>query len=186
MRCPSVPGLVVLLAIACSTAVAPGPQANPPGRTAATPGHTDFMVVLWYRRDRPLDTFKYQVCDLRKGQYTPAVDAWLQLLRTKYPAYDVTIREVDLAREQGETESLKVGSVIKRELLAAAALDGVVIGDTVPGLQMRTIPPRTGLPAAPGMIGRLAPLGASFRSSNDLNPPGPSFPVPMPYPRPHP
>jgi len=186
MRCLSVPGPIVQVAIACSMAGATGPQANPPGRPAATPGHTDFKVVLWYRRDRPLDTFKYQVYDLRKGQYTPAVDAWLQLLRTKYRAYDVMIREVDLAREQGETESLKVGSVIKRELLAAAALEGIVIGDTAPGLQVRTIAPRTGLPAAPGMIGRPAPLGASFRSSNDLNPPGPSFPVPMPYPRPHP
>ena len=63
-------------------------------------GHTDFRVVVWYRRDRPLETFKYQVYDVRKGQYTPAVDAWIQLLRTKYPAYDITIREVDLAREQ--------------------------------------------------------------------------------------
>ena len=72
--------------------------------------------MVWYRRDGPLDTFKYQVYDVRKGQYTPAVDVWIQLLRTKYPAYDVMIREVDLTREQGETESLKVGSVVKREL----------------------------------------------------------------------
>ncbi len=186
MRFTSVPGLIVLLATACSTAGATEPQANPPGRPAATPGHTDFKVVLWYHRDRPLDTFKYQVYDVRKGQYTTAVDAWLQLLWTKYPAYNVTIREVDLAREQGQTESLKVGSVIKRELLAAAALEGVVIGDTVPGFQVRTIAPRTGLPAAPGMIGRPSPLGSSFRGSNELNPPGPSFPVPVPYPRPHP
>src|SRR5271157_1031279 len=186
MRCPSVPGLIVLLAIACSTAGATGPQANPPGRTAATPGHTDFKVVLWYRRDRPLDTFKYQVYDLRKDQYTRAVDAWLQLLRTKYPAYDVMIREVDLAREEGETESLKVGSVIKREILAAAAIEGIVLGDTAPGLQVRTIAPRTGLPPTPGMIVRPSPLGSGFRGSNELNPPGPSFPVPVPYPRPHP
>jgi len=181
-----VSGLIALLAIACSTAGASGPQANPPSRPAATPGHTDFKVVVWYRRDRPLDTFKYQVYDVRKGQYTPAVDVWIQLLRMKYPAYDVMILEVDLTREQGETESLKVGSVIKRELLAAAALEGIVIGDTVPRLQVRTIAPRTGLPAAPGMIGRPAPLGSSLRGSNDLNPPGPSFPVPVPYPRPHP
>ena len=118
--------------------------------------------MVWYRRDRPLETFKYQVYDVRKGQYTPAVDAWIQLLRTKYPAYDVTIREVDLAREQGETESLEVGSVIKRELMAAAALEGIVIGDTVPGLQVRTIAPRTGLSAAPGMIGRPAPLAQAL------------------------
>jgi hypothetical protein len=178
--------LIVVLAIAFSTAGVTGPQANLSGRPAATSRHPDFKVVLWYRRDRPLDTFKYQVYDLRKGQYTPAVDGWVQLLRTKYPAYDVMLREVDLAREHGGTESLKVGSIIRRELLAAAALEGIVIGDTVPGLQVRTIAPRTVLPAAPGLIGRPSPLGASWGSSNYLNPPGPSFPVPMPYPRPHP
>jgi len=171
MRCPSVPGLIALLAIACST--------------AGAAGHTDFKVVVWYRRDRPLDTFKYQVYDLRKGQYTPAVDVWIQLLRTKYPGYDVTIREVDLAREQGETESLKVGSVIKHELMAAAALEGIVIGDTVPGLQVRTVAPRTGLPA-PARISQPAPQGATLGGSSYLNPPWPSFPFPMPYPRPHP
>jgi len=186
MRCTSVPGLIVLLAIASSTAGASGPQANPPGRPAATSGHTEFKVVVWFRRDRPLDTFNYQVYDLRKGQYTAAVDAWVELLHTKYTAYDVKIHEVDLASEEGETESLKVGSVIKRELMAAAAREGVVVGYGVSGFQVRTIAPRTGLPAAPGMIGRPAPLGASFRGSNELNPPGPSFPVPVPYPRPHP
>ena len=71
-------------------------------------------------------------------------------LRTKYPAYDITSREVDLAREQGETESLKVGSVIKSELMAAAALGGIVIGDTVPGLQVRTIAPRNRPPRCAG------------------------------------
>ena len=45
--------------------------------------------MIWYRRDRPLETFKYQIYDVRKGQYTPAVDAWVQLLRTKYTTYDV-------------------------------------------------------------------------------------------------
>ena len=84
MRLTSVPGLIVLLAIAGSSAVASGPQAAPPVQPAATSEHADFKVVIWYRRDRPLDTFKYQVYDLRKGQYTPAVDAWVQLMRTKY------------------------------------------------------------------------------------------------------
>lgn len=185
MRCTSVPGLIVLLAIAGSSAGATGPQASPPGRRAATSGHTDFKVVIWYRRDRPLDTFKYQVYDVRLGQYTPAVDAWVQLLRTKYTTYDVTIREVDLAREQGGTESLKVGSVIKRELLAAAAREGIVIGNAVPGLQAPTIAPRTGL-APPARISQPAPQGRALGGSSYLNPPGPTFPFPMPYPRPHP
>jgi len=186
MRSALVPGLILLMTSAGAARGIAAPQVNSPGRPAAASGQTDFKVVVWYRRDRPLDTFKYQIYDVRKGQYTPAVDAWLQLLRTRYPAYDVSIREVDLTRAQGATESLKVGSVIKRELLAAAALEGIVIGDGLPGLQVRSVAPRTGLPAARGTIGRPALPGSSLRGSNDLNPPGPSFPVPVPYPRPHP
>ncbi len=185
MRCPAVPGLIVLLTILCSTAGATGPQAHPPGQPAATPGLTDFKVVLWYRRDRPLDTFQYQVYDLRKGQYTPAVDAWVQLMRTNYTAYHVALRDVDLENEQGETDMLKVGAVVKRELMAAAALEGVVIGYGVPGFQVPTIAPRTGL-AAPVRISQPAAPGATLNRSSYLNPPGSTFPFPMPYPRPHP
>jgi hypothetical protein len=177
--------LIVFLAIACSTAGAAGPQANAPGATVATPRLTDFKVVLWYRRDRPLDTFKYQIYDLRKGQYTPAFDAWVQLLRTKYTAYHVTVRDVVLEDETGETEMLKVGAVVKRELMAAAALEGVVVGYGVPGFQLPAIAPRTDL-AAPSRISQPATPGAAFGRSSYLNPPWPSFPFPMPYPKPHP
>jgi hypothetical protein len=186
VRSTSVAGLIVLLVLACASPDATGSQANLASRPAATPEEIGFKVAVWYRRDQPLDTFKYQVYDVRKGQYTPAVDAWVQLMRTKYTAYHVTIRDVDLAHELGETESLKVGAVVKRELMAAAALEGVVVGDGVPGFQVPAIAPRTGLPAAPGRIGRPAPPGLGARGLNELNPPAPSFPVPVPYPRPHP
>ena len=48
--------------------------------------------------------------------------------RTKYPSYVVLVRTVDLSRERGQTEKLKVGSVIYRELLVAAAESGVILG----------------------------------------------------------
>ena len=79
---------------------------------ATAPVQPDVKIAVWYRRDRPLDTFKYQVYDLRKGEYTRAVDDWLTFLRTRYPAYQVHIRDVVLAREKGATEALRVGSVI--------------------------------------------------------------------------
>ena len=50
------------------------------------------------------------------------MDDWLALLRSRYTTYVVIVRDVDLAREKGASEQLKVGSVIKRDLLAAAAL----------------------------------------------------------------
>ncbi len=172
MRCPVLPALVVLLASACSA--------------AGAAGLPDFRVVLWYRRDRPLAPFIYPFYDLRKGQYTPAVNAWVHLMRTKYTAYQVVLRDVNLEDEKGETEILKVGAVVKRELMAAAALEGVVIGYGVPGFHLPTITPTNSL-SVPARINQPAAPGATVDRSSYLNPPGgTSFPFPMPYPRPHP
>jgi hypothetical protein len=88
----------------------------------------DFKVLVWYRKDDSLRTFKYEIYDLRKGEYTPGVDEWIKNVRAKFPAYYVKVRDVDLKREMGESERFKVGSVVKRELFAAAALAGIVIG----------------------------------------------------------
>ena len=177
--------LGVLLAItATSPAVACGPGEAAGGRRRrpsikAFPKGTDFVVVVWYRRDNPLETFEHQFYDVRKGEYTTAVDDWLTLMRTKYPDYLVVVRPVDLSRERGETEKLKVGSVIYRELMIAAARSGVVVGAPItisPG-------PYAGQSRSSG-VNRLPTVGGGDRSY--LNTPGPSFPVPMPYPRPHP
>ena len=58
--------------------------------------------------------------------------AWLKDVQTKYPAYVAFGRDVDLDREKGKTDLLKVGAVIKRELMVAAALSGVEIGGIGP------------------------------------------------------
>jgi hypothetical protein len=160
-------------------------QTSPP-KLPATPGAADFRVVVWYRRDQPLETFKYQVYDQRKGEYTLAVDDWITLIRTKYPAYQIRVRTVFLDREKGVTEALKVGSVIHEELLGAAALQDVFLGTPTLGPPSRPLFPRLEAQTAPAVLGRSAPLGASFPDRSYLYPPGPSFPVPVPYPRPHP
>jgi hypothetical protein len=157
-----------------------------PPKPIAGSGPADFRVVVWYRRDQPLDTFQYQAYDQRKGEYTPAVDDWITLLRTKYPAYQVRVRNVFLDREKGATEALKVGSVIHEELLGAAALQGVILGPPTLRPAARPLIPRTEVLAAPAVLGRPAPLGAAFPDRSYLNPPARSFPVPLPYPRPHP
>jgi hypothetical protein len=169
---------------ATSPAVAFGPGEAASGRrpgppVKAFPKGTDYVVLVWYRRDDPLGTFEHHYYDVRKGEYTPAVDDWLALMRTKYPGYLVVVRPVDLSRERGETEKLKVGSVIYRELMIAAARSGVVVGGPItigPG-------PYAGQ-KRPSGVTRLPAVGGGDRTY--LNPPGPSFPVPMPYPRPHP
>jgi len=154
-----------------------------PKRSAERP---DFKVLVWYRRNDPLGTFKYEVYDIRKGEYTAAVDAWIRSIETSYPAYLVVVRGVDLKREQGETEKLKVGSVIKRELMAAAGMSGVFLdggASLSPG-------PALGASRAPGPAASMnslnRPLGAAGPDRSYLNPPSTPFPVPVPYPRPHP
>ena len=172
-------GLMLLIGTILQTMAA---SAEPP----AAPGAADFRVVVWYRRDQPLETYKYQAYDQRKGEYTPAVDDWITLLRTKYPAYQVRVRNVFLEREKGATEALKLGSVIHEELLGAAALQGVFLGTPELRPPARSLIPRIEVQTAPPVPGRPAPLGAAFPDRSHLSPPAPSFPVPLPYPRPHP
>jgi hypothetical protein len=153
-----------------------------PGEAAAhSAPRADFKVAVWYRKSDSLGTFKYEIYDLRKGEYSPKVDEWANELKTKYPAYYVVVRDVDLKREKGSTDLLKVGSVIDRELAVAAALAGIAIG---PG----------GRPSASDYSGMFG--GSRRGGSTDatrpmpvrvdrsfLNTPGPSFPVPVPFPR---
>ncbi len=128
-------GILLALAIA-SPALACGPGEAAGGRRPGPsikvfPKGTDFIVLVWYRRNDPLGTFEHQFYDVRKGEYTPAVDDWLTVMRTKHPNYLVVVRPVNLSRERGETDKLKVGSVIYRELMIAAAQSGVVLGAPV-------------------------------------------------------
>lgn len=168
---------LILFAILGSVAAPPALASDdPPGRGP------DYKVAVWYRRDRPLETFKYQAYDLRRGEYTRAVDDWLALLKAHYPAYEVHVRDVVLAREKGDTDRLRLGSAIHRELLAAAAAEGVFLGAPIPRVQA----PRPALPATPSLLGRPTLPGIGSSGRVDLSPPRPSFPVPMPYPRPHP
>ncbi|MGO9467863.1 MAG: hypothetical protein ACLQIB_03785 [Isosphaeraceae bacterium] len=156
------------------------------GVTKRAAERSDFNVLVWYRRDDPLGTFKYEVYDVRKGEYTAAVDAWVRNIETKYPAYLVVVRGVDLKREHGETEKLKVGSVIKHELMAAAGMSGVFL-DGGASLSPGPGPGVNRAPRPAASMGSLnRPLGAAGTDRSYLNPLPTPFPVPVPYPRPHP
>jgi hypothetical protein len=172
--------LLILTIPSGSTAMEFGPGEAAGGSQRGQAAAADFKVLVWYRRDDALGTFQYQVYDLRKGEYSAAVDAWIKDIPAKYPAYIVLVRDVDLKRAQGETEMLKVGSVIKRELMVAAAMSGVLLGGppTIspgPPDSLRNLAPRANL--QPGRL-------SSDRSFLNQNPT--LFPVPVPYPRPHP
>jgi hypothetical protein len=163
-----------------AAAGAPAPRSTQPAQPGA-----DFRVLVWYHRKDPLGTFKYEVYDLRQGQNTAAIDAWVDEVRAKYPAYVLQVRDLRLERLQGATESLKVGSVIKRELMVAAGMAGIDSGGE----------PR--LIRNPGSGTSLAAPSFSTRDTAQTNqrPPGPQidrsylnsnptlYPRPVPYPR---
>lgn len=145
--------------------------AGPPGPAA------DVRIVFWYDRSRPLDTFRYQVYDLGRGQYTPAVDDWLGLLHRDYPAYAAYARDFDLSRGPEDTRAHRTGAAIVREFLAVGLEHGYDFSGVPPGAGAPPIALRA-LHALPRL--RLAP-------APNLQPP--SFgqaPFPIPYPRPHP
>jgi hypothetical protein len=178
--------MMAALAIAVPPHVAfagPGEAAGRP-RSASTSGPDlagiDYVVIVWYRRNDPLGTFQYQTYDVRKGEYTDAVDAWLKLMQEKYPSYLVKVRKVDLERERGETEQLRVGSVIHRELLVAAAESGVILGGP-----LRIGPGPYATPSRAPRTNVWAELPGAGGQTN-INPVQGTSPFPVPYPRPHP
>jgi hypothetical protein len=184
------PAIAVLILITGITIAATGAAGAGPGEAGRGPrpsgekrpdlAGVDYVVLIWYRRDDPLGTFQHQIYDVRKEEYTPAVDDWLEEMREKHPRYVVRVHRVDLDRERGATEKLKVGSVIHRELLVAAAQSGVVLGAPMrigPGPDaVRRQAPRTNVwTEKPGAGG-----------TSDINPVTRTSPFPVPYPRPHP
>jgi hypothetical protein len=177
---------MVILSMPWVYSFVPGSAASQPPSPPKPPAasrQADYKVVVWFRGDRPLETFQYVTYDIRKGQYTKAVDSWLEMIRTKYPSYEVSVRDVDLSREKGETEALKVGAVIKRELMAAAAREGIFLGREVPGRLPRLLTPGLGAPGGTRTIGRPPPIRPPPSRPVELSPPPPTFPIPVPYPR---
>ncbi len=120
--------------------------AQTPAPAAPAP---DFKVVFW------LDgaTLRHQAYDVRKGQFTPAVDDWLRRQRFRvdeagYVTGDrfATVRDVFLAHYPGRTEHEKLDAAIAQE---TRRLFG--------GDYSRLEPP----PAAPAGIRAVEPLAAT-------------------------
>jgi hypothetical protein len=173
----------ILMAVPGAAIAGPG-EAGRGHRTVTATGPDlvgiDYVVLVWYRRDDPLGSFQYQTYAVRKGEYTGAVDDWVQMMREKYPRYLVQVRRVDLNRERGATEKLRVGSVIHRELLMAAAQSGVLLGAP---MRIGPGPSATQRPSTSARTWTEIP-GAG--GASNINPVAGTSPFPVPYPRPHP
>ena len=102
------------------------PSQSPRPRHRRPSPRVDFKVVVWYRRDRPLETFKYQIYDLRKGEYTPAVDDWLELMRIEVsrPTSRVGPRRRPEPRERGDRVAQGGLGQSGRELTGRGRLEG--------------------------------------------------------------
>jgi hypothetical protein len=162
--------------------------AQPPRETRPAPRATpDYKVVFWFGRDG----WKNQVYDVRKGQYTKAVDDWVNYVEVDPSGYVLpgrmaTVRDVYLNSEKGRTEQEKLASAIER---FQAGILGVgktpeprpyprFHFETASPSERRAQPPRLGPLSSGRPPGMAAPL--------ELGPSGSRFPFPFPYPRPHP
>src|SRR5437867_2934717 len=92
--------LVLVLALLLAADRAPGqaPSAPPPAAAA------DYKIAFWYHRSDPLNTFHYQVYDLRQGQYTGAVEDWLRTMQANHPDYAAYVKDLRLKPDSGQTE----------------------------------------------------------------------------------
>lgn len=181
-------GLLVL-ATRLAEAQAPGPAAAPSAAADASktqaPPSPDFKVVFWYHRRSPLETFRHQVYDVRKGEYTPHVDDWLEKLRKEYPHYLAYVKEVTLKEERERARPQEaVANAVRAELVAAVA----------PTVRKRIRQPEpfifggsSTFQSAPARSARSTQLmPRSSGAPGSYGPPAYTFPNPFPYPRPHP
>jgi hypothetical protein len=188
-------GIAVCLGSLSATAQTPTPGSRPnaPAAPAAAASakparpEPDYKVVFWFSRD----DLKHQVYDVRKGQYTQAVDDWVNQQEFDASGYALpgrmaTTRSVYLKNEPGTTEAEKLAAAIRRE-------EARILGKG-PATSPYLRPPRFSFRAPERRTGRyevyrpvpLGPLFAPWESTPLFSAPEPLFPVPYPYPRPHP
>lgn len=181
-------GMLAARPLAAEQGPGPAPRPVPPA---------EYKIAYWFAKRDPIQTFQHRVYDVRKGQYTPAVDQWLALVAKRYPGYEAYVR--DLRLEPGLPDRVQVSQAVTRELFVTASYYGGVPAELMMGAGARgRAYPGTNLTIGSGsQVG-----GSGFRMSLKPVPPvdgSPGsgaasplvpapylFPVPYPYPRPHP
>jgi hypothetical protein len=152
----------------------------------------DFKVVFWFEGA----TLRHRAYDVRKGQYTRAVEVWVQHHREAIdefgyasPGAMAIVRDISLEDEPGRTEQEKLESGIRRAARTLFAVEPAALSRVVQRYaQDSRFPndPKVGGPRRPlRPLPEVGPGRWDDRPyANDPRPP--FFPVPYPYPRPHP
>jgi hypothetical protein len=154
-------------------------DANAGSTTSPARKAPDYKVVFWLDRGQ----FRSRAYDVRKGQYTKAVQDWVDHQQYDSSGYLIldrlaTVREVYLDREKGNSEAEKLEFAIKREL---AKLENFDPSQIRWGTTPAQVSPVRLQPLRPVFV---TPLPVPANTSIQPYP----FPVPVPYPfsRPHP
>ena len=199
----SQPGRTFIVGLGIVIAEALGPGANSLDAGASAPA--EFKVAYWFDRRDPLNTFRFQAYDLRKGEYTAAVDEWLRRMKTSYPRYEAYVKEV-----RAQSRSDLATAILNENLAVGGPTTGTGIRDDH-GLGLVNLSSNRPIGYSSAYTGPSSSRSSlSFSSSNLFGrsslgdssqsllgrPPGsgayqPSpptylYPIPYPYPRPHP
>jgi hypothetical protein len=154
---------------------------------AAAPSMAEYKIVFWFDGT----TWRSQAYNLRKGEYTAAVDDWVNRIEFDAfgfarPGHMATVREISLPETPAESFKERLAAAIRDEL------ERTLRGSAVPPRQSWAYP----LPISHGSgpmdhVGPRArpargPIPSPGASGVDpLTLPQPS-PFPYPYARPHP
>ncbi len=197
------PGRTFIVGLGIVIAEALGPGANSLDAGASAPA--EFKVAYWFDRRDPLNTFRFQAYDLRKGEYTAAVDEWLRRMKTSYPRYEAYVKEV-----RAQSRSDLATAILNENLAVGGPTTGTGIRDDH-GLGLVNLSSNRPIGYSSAYTGPSSSRSSlSFSNSNLFGrsslgdssqsllgrPPGsgayqPSpptylYPIPYPYPRPHP
>jgi hypothetical protein len=93
-------------------------------QTQHSPDPPDYQIAFWYRRSDPLNTFRHQVYDVRKGQYTVAVEQWLRTMQAHHPDYIAYVKPLRLKQDRGQTEEKQLATAILSENLEKGGPNG--------------------------------------------------------------
>jgi hypothetical protein len=162
----------------------PPGQPREVGSAVAAPSMAEYKVVFWFDGT----TWRSQAYDLRKGEYTAAVDDWVK--RIEFDAFGfvrpgpmATVRKISLPESPVESLRERLAGAIRDEL--ERTLRGK------PGPPGRRVASPVSIDNAPGPRGHLAPRRPARGTmltpgASRVGPFNPPRPLPSPYPFPYP
>ena len=153
----------------------------------AAPSMAKYKVVFWFDRT----TWRSQTYDVRKGEYTAAVDEWVNRIEFDTfgfarPGHMATVREISLPENPAESFKERLAAAIRDEL--ERTLRRGAVSPSPSWIYPLPISHASGPMAHVGPRARPARGPMPSPGASGVDPftlPQPS-PFPYPYPRPHP